>query len=286
MVVLRVTGGRHWRVAGGGQWCSAVATVIDGWWWSVETVAVGGGQASFGAFTPMEQTTQATATPHHSPSSPRQACMGDPDVDHRFVFDDQGRTDILASPFFDMHFGNDKTADDYVDRILYQLTLSIEEHIPPSRWYIVNNPLSSPNPATSPATTTYVPLPSCMGDPEIDSGFVFDEEGRTDILNSPFFDVFFGVDKIVDDYLDRILYQLSLSLEQHIKPGHWFIRSRPPPPPPIPAPSPADTILHATCLTVASLSLNKNPPEAASKQSKEDLKNISLRHFLTIKISS
>ncbi|KAL0919475.1 hypothetical protein M5K25_011570 [Dendrobium thyrsiflorum] len=55
------------------------------------------------------------------PSSPRQACMGDPDVDHGFVFDDQGRTDILASPFFDMHFGTDETVDDNVDRILYQL---------------------------------------------------------------------------------------------------------------------------------------------------------------------
>ncbi|KAL0916618.1 hypothetical protein M5K25_014145 [Dendrobium thyrsiflorum] len=80
--------------------------------------------------------------------------MGDPDIDHGFVFDDQGRTDILASPFFDLHFGNDEMADDYVDRILYQLTLSIEELILPGRWYIVNNPSSSPNLAISPATTT------------------------------------------------------------------------------------------------------------------------------------
>ncbi|KAL0911368.1 hypothetical protein M5K25_019504 [Dendrobium thyrsiflorum] len=61
--------------------------------------------------------------------------MGDPDVDHGFVFDDQGRMGILASPFFDVHFGNDETADDYVDRILYQLTLAIEAQIPPGRWY-------------------------------------------------------------------------------------------------------------------------------------------------------
>ncbi|KAL0914066.1 hypothetical protein M5K25_017571 [Dendrobium thyrsiflorum] len=83
-----------------------------------------------------------------------ERCMGDPDVDHRFVFDDHGRTDILASPFFDVHFGNDETADDYVDRILYRLTLAIEAQIPPGRWYIVNNPPSSSNSATSPATTT------------------------------------------------------------------------------------------------------------------------------------
>ncbi|KAL0917798.1 hypothetical protein M5K25_012889 [Dendrobium thyrsiflorum] len=50
-----------------------------------------------------------------------------------------------------------------------------------------------------------------MGDPEIDSGFVFDDEGRTDILGSPFFDVFFGNDETADDYLDRILYRLSLA---------------------------------------------------------------------------
>ncbi|KAL0918478.1 hypothetical protein M5K25_010487 [Dendrobium thyrsiflorum] len=80
--------------------------------------------------------------------------MGDPDVDHGFVFDDQGRTDIFASPFFDVNFGNDETADDYVDRILYQLTLSLEEHIPPGRWYIDNNPSSSPNSTTFSATTT------------------------------------------------------------------------------------------------------------------------------------
>ncbi|KAL0915805.1 hypothetical protein M5K25_013263 [Dendrobium thyrsiflorum] len=82
--------------------------------------------------------------------------MGDPNVDHGFVFDDQGRTDVLASPFFDLHFSNDETADDYVDRILYQLTLAIEAQIPLSRWYIVNTPPSSSNLATSLATTTYV----------------------------------------------------------------------------------------------------------------------------------
>ncbi|KAL0909278.1 hypothetical protein M5K25_020130 [Dendrobium thyrsiflorum] len=69
-----------------------------------------------------------------------------------------------------------------------------------------------------------------MGDPEIDSGFVFDEEGRTDILSSPFFDVFFGSDETAADYFDRILYQLSCSLEEHIRPGRWIINGRPLPP--------------------------------------------------------
>ncbi|KAL0913098.1 hypothetical protein M5K25_016530 [Dendrobium thyrsiflorum] len=63
-----------------------------------------------------------------------------------------------------------------------------------------------------------------------------------------------GFDETVDDYVDHILYQLTLSLEAHIQPGRWIIDSRPPPPPP-PSSSPADTILRATCLTVASLGL-------------------------------
>ncbi|KAL0913132.1 hypothetical protein M5K25_016566 [Dendrobium thyrsiflorum] len=59
---------------------------------------------------------------------------------------------------------------------------------------------------------------SCMGDPRLDAGFVFDEQGRTDILGSPFFDVHFEFDE-TDDYVDRILYQLSLSLEAHNRPS-------------------------------------------------------------------
>ncbi|KAL0905608.1 hypothetical protein M5K25_024041 [Dendrobium thyrsiflorum] len=76
------------------------------------------------------------------------------DIDHGFVLDNQGRTDILRSPFFDVHFGADETADDYVDKILYQLTLAIEQHHPPGHWYIINRPSISPDLATSSATTT------------------------------------------------------------------------------------------------------------------------------------
>ncbi|KAL0903630.1 hypothetical protein M5K25_012185 [Dendrobium thyrsiflorum] len=93
-----------------------------------------------------------------------------------------------------------------------------------------------------------------MGDPELDSGFVYDEEGRTDVLNSPFFNVFFGSDETADDYLDRILYQLSLSLEEHIRPGRWILTGQPLPPPP-PTTSPAARIFGITCLLVASLGL-------------------------------
>ncbi|KAL0921880.1 hypothetical protein M5K25_008994 [Dendrobium thyrsiflorum] len=57
-------------------------------------------------------------------------------------------------------------------------------------------------------------------------------EGRTDILRSPFFDVYFSQDDVTaDDYLDRILYQLTLSIEEHIRSSQWVILRRRPPPP-------------------------------------------------------
>ncbi|KAL0919222.1 hypothetical protein M5K25_011304 [Dendrobium thyrsiflorum] len=80
--------------------------------------------------------------------------MGVPNVDHGFLFDDQGRVDILGSPFFDVTFENDNTVDEYADRIIYQLTLAIEEQIPAGRWYLVSCHPTSSDLATSPATST------------------------------------------------------------------------------------------------------------------------------------
>ncbi|KAL0906704.1 hypothetical protein M5K25_025219 [Dendrobium thyrsiflorum] len=87
-------------------------------------------------------------------SSPGKPCMGDPDVDHEFLYDEQGRVDILQSPFFDVTFGSDRTVDEYVDRIIYQLTLAIEDRIPQGRWYLIGRPSTPPNLAPNPATTT------------------------------------------------------------------------------------------------------------------------------------
>ncbi|KAL0903770.1 hypothetical protein M5K25_028173 [Dendrobium thyrsiflorum] len=89
----------------------------------------------------------------------------------------------------------------------------------------------------------------CMGDPYLDAGFEYDEEGRTDILNSPFFDVSFGADPTADEYLDRILYRLTLALEEHIIPGDWIIIGHPPPPP-HPAIFPTLRILRVSVLVV------------------------------------
>ncbi|KAL0923166.1 hypothetical protein M5K25_007211 [Dendrobium thyrsiflorum] len=285
---------------------------------------------------PIPSTTLHPTSPSRLPlhqSPPGKPCMGDPDVDHGFLYYDQGRVDLLGSPFFDVEFGNDRTADEYVDRIIYQLSLAIEDRIPPGRWYIVGPPPISPDPATSPAATTIratdtqgeltdfrrqtgerldnierfgnpaiytpsrphspygedtrnefgpprkpypaIPIPSttlhptspsrlplhqsppgkpCMGDPDIDHGFLYDDQGRVDLLGSPFFDVEFGNDRTADKYVDRIIYQLSLAIEDRIPPGRWNIVGAPPTSPD-PATSPAATTIRATCLLVASLSL-------------------------------
>ncbi|KAL0905440.1 hypothetical protein M5K25_023860 [Dendrobium thyrsiflorum] len=61
-----------------------------------------------------------------------------------------GRTDILHSPFFDVQFSEeDVTVEDYIDRVLCQLTLAIEEHLPTGHWMIVNHPINPPSPTTS-----------------------------------------------------------------------------------------------------------------------------------------
>ncbi|KAL0919909.1 hypothetical protein M5K25_012035 [Dendrobium thyrsiflorum] len=120
-----------------------------------------------------------------------------------------------------------------------------------------------PNPhacETMPRTGLYMEASSfvssklSMADPEIDHGFVFDGEGRTDVLGSPFFDVHFGTDDTIDEYIDHILYQLTLSIEEHIRPGHWVIINRRPPPP-SPATFLATMVLGFLLLVVISLLL-------------------------------
>ncbi|KAL0921799.1 hypothetical protein M5K25_008908 [Dendrobium thyrsiflorum] len=91
-------------------------------------------------------------TPHRRHPLVNKYCMGDPDVDHGFYYDEQGRVNILNSPFFDVSFGNDPTAEDYVERITYQLTLAIEEQIPTGRWCLVSRRPTSPASTSSPAT--------------------------------------------------------------------------------------------------------------------------------------
>ncbi|KAL0928062.1 hypothetical protein M5K25_002298 [Dendrobium thyrsiflorum] len=111
---------------------------------------------------PIPVTTSSSSPPFVFSYLSKQICMADPDVDHGFVFDEQGRTDILRFSFFDVYFSYDETANDYIDRILYQLTLSIEEHIRPGCWIIVGRPLLPHTPTTSPTTT--LPLVTIRGE--------------------------------------------------------------------------------------------------------------------------
>ncbi|KAL0907005.1 hypothetical protein M5K25_025540 [Dendrobium thyrsiflorum] len=87
------------------------------------------------------------------PPSPCSS-MGDPDIDHGFLYDEQERVDILHSPFFDVAVGHDRNANEYVDRILYQLTLAIEDQLPQGHWRIIGHPSTSPDLAPNPATST------------------------------------------------------------------------------------------------------------------------------------
>ncbi|KAH0449133.1 hypothetical protein IEQ34_022933 [Dendrobium chrysotoxum] len=73
---------------------------------------------------------------------------------------------------------------------------------------------------------------SHMADPDHDHGLVMDEQGRVIILESPFFELHFGNEDNVGDYVNRITYLLALSLEAYIRPNPWIIVGHPPPPPP------------------------------------------------------
>ncbi|KAL0908505.1 hypothetical protein M5K25_023001 [Dendrobium thyrsiflorum] len=73
--------------------------------------------------------------------------MADPERDHGFVFDDQGRVDVLKSPFFDINLEVDATVEDYVDRIFYCLTTAIDDYYPSIQWQVLHHP-PTPSPAS------------------------------------------------------------------------------------------------------------------------------------------
>ncbi|KAL0916447.1 hypothetical protein M5K25_013963 [Dendrobium thyrsiflorum] len=74
----------------------------------------------------------------------RLGCMADPKRDHGFLYNPQGLVDILQSPFFDLNLEVDDSVEDYVNRILFTLAPSIEEHLPTGHWRIIGHPPTSP----------------------------------------------------------------------------------------------------------------------------------------------
>ncbi|KAL0905750.1 hypothetical protein M5K25_024187 [Dendrobium thyrsiflorum] len=53
----------------------------------------------------------------------------DLELDHEFVYNDQGQENILKSPFFDVNLEIDHTIEEYVDRIIFSLAAAIDEQL-------------------------------------------------------------------------------------------------------------------------------------------------------------
>ncbi|PKU67200.1 hypothetical protein MA16_Dca013624 [Dendrobium catenatum] len=62
-----------------------------------------------------------------------------------------------------------------------------------------------------------------MADPDLDSGFVYNEQGHIDILRSTFFDVNPEIDNSTEEYLDHIIFTLSKTMEEQLANVHWPI---------------------------------------------------------------
>ncbi|KAL0914831.1 hypothetical protein M5K25_015215 [Dendrobium thyrsiflorum] len=71
--------------------------------------------------------------------------FSDPEVDHGFIYNDQGRVDIIKSHFFDFTPGVDQTVEEYVNRIIFQLAATFEEQISSVQWMIITKVKKAPN---------------------------------------------------------------------------------------------------------------------------------------------
>ncbi|KAL0924674.1 hypothetical protein M5K25_005524 [Dendrobium thyrsiflorum] len=66
-----------------------------------------------------------------------------------------------------------------------------------------------------------------MADPERDSGFVYNEQGFDDILRSPFLYLNPEVDNSVEEYVERIIFTLSNTIEEQLSTVQWQITAKP-----------------------------------------------------------
>ncbi|PKU87526.1 hypothetical protein MA16_Dca018057 [Dendrobium catenatum] len=62
-----------------------------------------------------------------------------------------------------------------------------------------------------------------MGDPELDYGFAYDEQGNVNILHSTFFDFNPEVDNSIEAYVDRIIFTLSEAIDEQLANIQWQI---------------------------------------------------------------
>ncbi|KAL0906872.1 hypothetical protein M5K25_025401 [Dendrobium thyrsiflorum] len=65
--------------------------------------------------------------------------MTDPTNDHGFIYNDQGKVDIIKSPFFNFSPDVDHSVEEYVDRIIFQLAVTIDEQISSVQWLVGGN---------------------------------------------------------------------------------------------------------------------------------------------------
>ncbi|KAL0923461.1 hypothetical protein M5K25_007519 [Dendrobium thyrsiflorum] len=66
--------------------------------------------------------------------------MADLEVDHGFIYNEQGFVDILRSPFFDFTPEVDDSVKEYMERIIFTLFSSIEEQVCNVQWQITSKP--------------------------------------------------------------------------------------------------------------------------------------------------
>ncbi|KAL0906572.1 hypothetical protein M5K25_025074 [Dendrobium thyrsiflorum] len=89
--------------------------------------------------------------------------------------------------------------------------------------------LTTPSPQTfHDEASCSIPILHHVADPEQDHGFVYNEQGHVNILNSPFFDVNPEVDQTIEEYVERITFTLATAVEDQLSSVQWLIRIRQP----------------------------------------------------------
>ncbi|PKU64825.1 hypothetical protein MA16_Dca020904 [Dendrobium catenatum] len=96
-----------------------------------------------------------------------------------------------------------------------------------------------------------------MTDPKIDSGLIFDIYSDIHITRSPFFDVRFGFDDTVEDYLIRILPTLVDVIDKQFQDYDWTIDGHPSVPSPPRSTFPWIKTIGVATILVASLGVLK-----------------------------
>ncbi|KAL0913015.1 hypothetical protein M5K25_016444 [Dendrobium thyrsiflorum] len=70
-----------------------------------------------------------------------------------------------------------------------------------------------------------LPTSNAMADPGIDHGFIYNTKGQVDILQSPFFDFSPDVDHSMEEYVDRIIFQLAATIDVQLSSVQWLVGS-------------------------------------------------------------